>query len=204
MPALSKTRAAAKSILCQNKLRQWGLALYFYMDENDGSIPRRGQGVQPINRIERPEDWFNCLPPYIGEKPYKELADSGRLPQTGDKSIFVCPNAYSDSMPYFFPYAMNMYLSPWIRPDVHRLSEIPCPEHLVFMADSPGPYSSTVPSKKDYSVAARHEDNANLVFLDGHIGKYSGKYLGCGSGDTGHKDVQWQTGSLGINQNPVE
>ncbi|MBN1972911.1 MAG: prepilin-type N-terminal cleavage/methylation domain-containing protein [Sedimentisphaerales bacterium] len=204
MPALVRTRAASKSVMCKNKLRQWGLALYFYMDEHDGSIPRRGQGVQPISMIERPEDWFNCLSPYIGEKPYKELAASGCQPQPGDKSIFVCPSASSDSKLYFFPYAMNMYLSPWIRPENHKLSEIPCPEHLVFMADAPGPYSSTVPSKKEYSVAARHEDRANLVFLDGHIGNYSGEYLGCGAGDTGHRDVQWQTGSTGVNQSLVE
>ena len=204
MPVLIRARAAANTVSCQNKLRQWGLALYFYMDEHDGSIPRRGQGVQPTNKIERPEDWFNCLPRYVGEKPYKELAVSGYQPQTGDKSIFICPSASCGSKPYFFPYAMNMYLSPWIRPEAHRLNEIPCPERLVFMADAPGPYSSTVPSKKDYSVVARHKSNANLAFLDGHISKFSGEYLGCGAGDPGHRDVQWQTHSIGINQTPVE
>jgi len=204
LPVLARTRAAAKSALCQNKLRQWGIALQCYMDEHDGSIPRRGQGIQPTYKIERPEDWFNCLAPCAGEKPYKELVAEGRRPQPGDDSIFVCPRALRDAEPYFFSYAMNMYLSPWIRPEVHRLSEILHPERLVFMADAPGPYSSTVPSKQDYSVLARHEGKANLVFLDGRVGSYSGEYLGCGVGDPEHEDVQWQTGSSGVNQIPVE
>jgi prepilin-type N-terminal cleavage/methylation domain-containing protein/prepilin-type processing-associated H-X9-DG protein len=204
LPVLARTRAAAKSVRCKNSLRQWGIALHCYMDEYDGSIPRRGQGIQPTHQIERPEDWFNCLAPYAGEKPYKELIAAGCRPRPGDDSIFVCPKALYDTKPYFFSYAMNMYLSPWIRPEAHRLSEIPQPERLVFMADAPGPYSSTVPSKEDYSVVARHEGKANLVFLDGHIGSYSGEYLGCGVGDPGHEDVQWQTGSAGVNQLPVE
>jgi len=204
LPALVRTRALAKSVLCKNNLRQWGMALHCYMEEHNGSIPRRGQGIQPTHKIERPEDWFNCLAPYAGQKPYKELVAAGRQPRPGDDSIFVCLRALRDAEPYFFSYAMNMYLSPWIRPEAHRVSEIPHPERLVFMADAPGPYSSTVPSKEDYSVVARHEGKANLVFLDGRVGSYSGEYLGCGVGDPGHEDVQWQTGSNGVNQPPVE
>jgi len=204
LPVLARSRAAAKSALCKNNLRQWGLSLHCYMNEYDGCIPRRGQGIQPTYQIDRAEDWFNCLAPYAGEKPYKELVAAGCRPRPGDDSIFVCPEALRDTQPYFFSYAMNMYLSPWIRPEVHKLSEIPHPERLVFMADAPGPYSSTVPSKEDYSVVARHESKANLVFLDGHVGSYSGEYLGCGVCDPEHEDVQWQTGSNGVNQPPVE
>ena len=204
IPALVRSRIAAKTVLCQSNLRQWGLALNFYIDEFDGSIPRRGQGIQPIHKIDRTEDWFNCLPHYVGEKTYQELVSSDSQPEPGDKSIFVCPSAKDDSEPYFFSYAMNMYLSPWVRPQAHNLVEIPCPANLVFMADAPGPYSSTVPSKKEYSVVARHGNKANLVFIDGHISNYSGEYLGCGTGDPEHRDVRWKTDSTGINQSTVE
>lgn len=204
LSALAKARAVAKSVICKSNLRQWGIALNCYMDENDGCIPRRGQGIQPTYRIDRAADWFNCLAPHVGERPYKELVAAGRRPRRGDSSIFVCPGVHYDTKPYFFSYAMNMYLSPWIRPEPHRLSEILQPERLVFMADAPGPYSSTVPSKKAYSVVARHDGKANLVFLDGRVESRSGEYLGCGVGDPGHKDVQWQTKSSGVNQPPVE
>ncbi len=204
LPVLARTRAAAKSALCKSNLWQWGIALHCYMSEHDGCIPRRGQGIQPTHKIERAEDWFNCLAPYVGEKPYKELVAAGCRPRPGDDSMFVCPDTNRDTKPYFFSYAMNMYLSPWIRTEPHRLSEIPQPQRLVFMADAPGPYSSTVPSKEAYSVVARHAGKANLLFLDGRVESYSGEYLGCGVGDPGHEDVQWQTGSNGVNQPPVE
>jgi prepilin-type processing-associated H-X9-DG protein len=72
------------------------------------------------------------------------------------------------------------------------------------MADSPGPYSATVPSSNDYDVAARHEGKANILFLDSHVSSYSGEYLGCGVGDPHHRDVRWETESGGINQAPIE
>lgn len=204
LPVFARVRGAAKSAVCKSNLRQWGEALHCYTADNEGYIPRRGQGIRPTYRIDREEDWFNCLSPYVGEKPYKELVAAGCRPRPGNVSIFVCPEAHYDTKPYFFSYAMNMYLSPWIRPEPHRLSEIPQPERLVFMADAPGSYSSTVPSRKAYSVVARHNGKANLVFLDGDIESRSGAYLGCGVGDPGHEDVRWLTGTKGVNQGPVE
>ena len=46
-----------------SNLRQWGAALGTYVGEHDGEVPRRGQGVQPVTQLDRPEDWFNALPP---------------------------------------------------------------------------------------------------------------------------------------------
>ena len=71
------------------------------------------------------------------------------------------------------------------------------------MADAPGSYSSTVPSSQGYSVIARHSGQANLVFLDAHVASYDGTYIGCGVGDPCLGDVNWQTGTGGVNQAPV-
>lgn len=204
LPVLTRARGAATSATCKSNLHQWAIALYCYILEGDGHIPRRGQGIRPTYRIERAEDWFNCLPRCVGEKSYRELVEAGRRPRPGDNSIFVCLQARHDTKPYFFSYAMNMYLSPWIRPEPHRLSEIGQPACLVFMADAPGAYSSTVPSRNAYSAAPRHDGQVNLLFLDGHVADYSGQYLGCGVGDPGNEDVKWQTGTNGVNQSPIE
>ena len=98
---------------------------------------------------------------------------------------------------------MNMYLSPWIRPDQHRLLEIPKPEQLVFMADAPGQYASTVPSQLGYSVLARHARRANVVFVDGRVESFTAEYLGCGVGEPTRPDIRWQTLTAGLNQMPV-
>ena len=202
--SLGQARARGRSANCANNLRQWGIVLQLYMCDHNDFIPRRGQGVQPLALINRPEDWFNCLPPYFGSPSFSNLVAAGNAPRAGNtSSMFIDPAAQNPGGTYFLPYAMNIYLSPWIRPLPHKLSEIPRPEQLAFMADAPGQYSSTVPSVLGYTVNARHNGRANVVFVDGHVQSFAGDYLGCGTGAIEHDDIRWQTQSDGINQAPV-
>ncbi len=202
--ALGQARARGQSARCASNLRQWGLALQLYMGDYDECIPRRGQGVMPLALINRPEDWFNCLPRYFGSQSYSNLVVQGTPPQAGDiSSIFIDPSAKNPGGTYFLPYSMNMYLSPWIRPEQHRLPEIPKPEQLAFMADASGKYSSTVPSQLGYTVLARHAGRANVVFVDGRVDSFSGEYLGGGVGEPTRPDIRWQTLTAGINQATV-
>ena len=203
LPSLARAQEKARATQCLNNLRQWGLALSIYANENDDCIPRRGQGVQPLSIVDRAEDWFNALPPVVQLPGYHNLVSEGRLPEPGQKTIFVCPSARRTRHTNFLSYAMNIYLSPTIRPQPHRMREITEPLTLSFLADGPGDYSSTAPSSKPYSVQARHARRANLAFLDGHVQAFSGGYLGCGVGDPQRPDVRWQTGTSGANQAPV-
>jgi prepilin-type processing-associated H-X9-DG protein/prepilin-type N-terminal cleavage/methylation domain-containing protein len=201
LSALGQARARGQSARCASNLRQWGLALQFYMGDYDEYIPRRGQGIQPLALINRPEDWVNCLPRYFNSPSFSNLVAQGKQPRAGDTStILIDPVAKDPGGTYFLSYAMNMYLSPWIRPQQHRLSEIPNPPQLAFMADAPGQYSSIVPSVLGYSVNARHAGQANVVFVDGHVQSFSAEYLGCGTGAIEHPDIRWQTLTAGINQ----
>jgi prepilin-type N-terminal cleavage/methylation domain-containing protein/prepilin-type processing-associated H-X9-DG protein len=203
LPGLARAKTKAKGTQCQSNLRQWTITLAIYEQEYDDCIPRRGQGVQPLFIIDRAEDWFNALPPLVSLPTYHSLVTEGRIPEPGDRSIFACPSARRTTYTNFLSYAMNIYLSPTIRPTPHRLGEITDPSTLTFMADGPCDYSSTAPSSKAYSVQARHAEQANLAFLDGHVQSFSGSYLGCGTGDPLRADVRWQTGTAGLNQAPV-
>jgi prepilin-type N-terminal cleavage/methylation domain-containing protein/prepilin-type processing-associated H-X9-DG protein len=203
LPGLARAKEKARGTQCLSNLRQWNVALSIYMHENEDSIPRRGQGVQPLFTIDRAADWFNALPPLIDLPGYQALATNFAIPQATDRTIFVCPNAKPAGAAHFLSYAMNIYVSPWIRPSPHRLGEIPRPDAVAFLADGPGGYSSTAPSVLPYSVQARHGDRANVAFLDGHALTFAGAYLGCGIGDAQRPDVQWQTGTSGVNQAPV-
>jgi prepilin-type N-terminal cleavage/methylation domain-containing protein/prepilin-type processing-associated H-X9-DG protein len=204
LPVLGLVRRQARALKCSHHLGQFGHALSLYLDDYRGWLPRRGQGVQPLFRIDRPSDWFNALPPYLDTLSYCDLVAAGQEPKEGDNVVTVCPEALDPGGTYFLSYGMNMYLSPWIRPDPHYVDELTKPSLLVFLADAPGPYSSTVPSKNGYTVLARHRGKANLVFLDGHVVAYEGRYLGCGVGDPRRPDVRWLTETSGINQTPVE
>jgi prepilin-type N-terminal cleavage/methylation domain-containing protein/prepilin-type processing-associated H-X9-DG protein len=203
LPGLARVKGKARAIQCLSNLRQWNIALAIYLHENEDCIPRRGQGVQPLFIVDRPEDWFNALPTAVALPSYLSLATTSAIPQPNERTIFVCPNAKPTGSAHFLSYAMNIYVSPWIRPMPHRLGEIPRPDAVAFLADGPGGYSSTAPSVMAYSVQARHDQRANITFLDGHVQSFTSSYLGCGVGDPQRSDVQWQTGSSGANQAPV-
>jgi type II secretory pathway pseudopilin PulG len=203
LPALHRANQKAREARCANNLRQWALALSMYLHENNDFIPRRGQGVQPLHDLDRPEDWFNALPPMLGLKGYGAMVSSSEVPKPGENSVFVCPEARPTTNQYFLSYGMNFYLSPTLRPAPHQLSEIPDPGSLAFMADGGCAYSATVPSSQPYSVQARHGHVASVSFLDGRVQGYTAEFLGCGKGAIEHSEVRWQTRSDGINHIPI-
>jgi len=79
MPALARVRRQAKSLGCQAKLRQWGLAIKCYTDENDGKFWQSINLVQrdPTAAAPEPEAamWWNVLGPYYA----------------GNRKMLLCP-----------------------------------------------------------------------------------------------------------------
>lgn len=190
---VTKLRNQAESA---SRLRQWGTALGSYVSDNNGDLPRRGQGVQPVTVLDRPEDWFNALPPYLGQPGYGEVARSGNRPGESDRSIFVRPGAKGTEQTVFLSYGMNMNLSPWNLPRPTKLAEIERPSCTVFLAESPGTYASTYPSTKPFGCVAPHGGKGNILFLDGHVAAFDADYLGVGKGDPERDDVRWLTGTV--------
>ena len=181
-----------------SNLRQWGFAVLMYANENQGYLPRRGQGVQPTNQIARPADWFNALPPVLRMPSYLDLASAGRIPRPdGPASIWLCPEARNMGGSNYWSYGMNMGLSVWEananngNPD--KITRVGEPAAMVFMADAPGNYCSVFPSKfpDGYNPVARHNGSVNICFLDAHVAAVPGSYVGCGSGLIEHDDVRW-------------
>ena len=195
LATLFSSREKARSIQCVANLKQWGVALRLYADENDDYLPRRGQGVQPLALITRSDDWFNALPPYLGLAPFQELFVNQRAPEPRSQSVFVCATAEKTRGQYFLSYGMNMNLSPWNLPRATRFSQVTRPDDVVALADAPGAYASTYPSARAYGAVARHERRINLLFLAGQVESRAGSYVGCGVGDPGRTDVRWLTGT---------
>ena len=200
LPALAKAEEKSRTAQCTGNLRQWGFAFRMYADDNDDFLPRRGQGVQVLFQIDRPADWFNALPPYFGIPPFQQLVVNSNKPAAHGQSVFICPTAKDSGGTYFLPYAMNMNLSPWNLPVATRFSEVVQPSCVVAMGDAPGPYASTFPSTRAYSVVARHSSRVNLLFLAGQVQSFAGSYVGCGVGDPQRDDVRWLTGTASDTQ----
>ena len=70
LPALSSARRSVGGITCESNFRQWAMATQMYANENNGFLPRRGQGVGATYQVTRPTDWFNALPPLMKMKEY--------------------------------------------------------------------------------------------------------------------------------------
>jgi type II secretory pathway pseudopilin PulG len=198
LPGLNGARNKARSIQCLSNLRQWGLAYRQYADDNHDFLPRRGQGVKPLDQIDRPEDWFNALPPYLSLPPYRQLFTNHQRLMAGSHSPFVCPVATDPGSNHFLPYAMNMNLCPWGNSgasEATKFADVVRAAQVVALADAPGPYSATYPSANAYNPFPRHDHRLNLLFLTGHVQSFAGEYVGCGVGDPGRDDVRWLTGN---------
>jgi prepilin-type N-terminal cleavage/methylation domain-containing protein len=195
LPTLASAKNKARQAECIGNLRQWGLAFRLYADDNGDFLPRRGQGVQTLTRIDRPEDWFNSLPFYFGLKTFQTMVSNNVSPEAHTKSLFICPAAENPGGTYFLPYGMNMNLCPWNLTLQTKFAEVVQPDAVVAMTDTLGPYASTYPSALPYSPTARHGSKVNVLFLAGQVQSYAGSYVGCGVGDPNRSDIRWLTGT---------
>jgi prepilin-type N-terminal cleavage/methylation domain-containing protein len=83
LPVLAKAKDKAKQVACASNMRQWGVALRMYVDDNNDGIPHDGMpmsaangGTPPFDHTSysagdsmQPNAWFNLLPPYVAEQP---------------------------------------------------------------------------------------------------------------------------------------
>lgn len=92
-PALGRAKEKPRATACLSNLRQWGLAYRMYADDNEGFLPRRGQGVQVLDRIDRPDDWFNALPVYFALPTFQQMVTNNARPAAHSPSVFICPTA---------------------------------------------------------------------------------------------------------------
>jgi prepilin-type N-terminal cleavage/methylation domain-containing protein len=198
LPSLSRAKDSARSAQCVTNLRQWGLAYRQYSDDNHDYLPRRGQGVKPLDQIDRADDWFNALPPYLKSPTYQELFTNGQRLVAGAHSVFICPAATDPGAIHFLPYGMNMNLCPWGNSgltDPAKFSEVIAPVYVVTLTDAPGPYSAVYPSNNPYTPVPRHNSRLNILFLTGNVKSFEGAYVGCSVGEPHRDDVRWLTGT---------
>ena len=199
LPAVIGARRAANQAACASNLRQWAVALNLYADQNQNWLPRRGQGKMPTQTISWYDDWFNELPAVLGQPSYQTLVTGGQMPMPGSQSLWICPELTGTSNAFgnLFGYAMNMALSVrnTVQPD--RITRVGSGSTMVFLADGPAGYCSTLPyvstaaAPAPFNPVARHKGRVNLAFLDGHVAAFDSAYVGINVGDPKHDDVRW-------------
>jgi len=193
LPALSKAKAKAKQAYCYNNLKQMGLAMFMYADENNGRVPR---GNEPF--------WWQVFIPYLG-------GTKASRDEYGRVKVYTCPsypnkrqvmcyvvNAWTFSSPrdttgteivglqnvsrfqrpsatiYFTDNESASWRPVFTSTNIigsDSLNDVWSPTHLPY--GSSGKTLST-----DRRVAAqRHGEGANLLFFDGHAGWQNGRRM---------------------------
>lgn len=132
LPALARAREKANRIGCTSNVRQWGLALTMYLDDNRQIFPlakiANGTLGAPSGYNEDAPHWsdlaalhaagqgdsvwYNALPSYVGGKPLWQYASDPSGFVNG-RTIFTCPTAAASPAEFnlldriIFNYGMN-------------------------------------------------------------------------------------------------
>lgn len=172
LPVLGQAKRKTMSLSCANKVRQWGLALKMYADDQKGTFPYEGTSRMPINAGLNLAAWYNVVPSYLSSPALTNLYAQQQWPIPGKGGIFMCPsptNINLSVMPTvnkpFFAYGMNGRLISSRRVSVNQDDIMRPGQTILFTDNSEG----REPSVTGQNFLARHDLKANVVFADGHI-----------------------------------
>jgi prepilin-type N-terminal cleavage/methylation domain-containing protein/prepilin-type processing-associated H-X9-DG protein len=209
LPALVRSKAAARRIVCINKQKQWALTLRMYADANENQIPRESylnNGTvrntwSQVRNAGAFDVWYNALPREIGGgvRQAADYAPPSLKPDFYDKSIlFHCPEAKFPKNPelqstVYFSLAMNsrLILDGYTTINFDTICR---PSDTVVFLDNllpderilPGQLASDPdlgqPSAYASRFSARHSRGGVLAFTDGHVQWFPGNEVVDGNG----------------------
>ena len=162
LPALKNTREKARQIQCLNNMRQVGLAMYMYAQDNN--------------------DWIPDYIGYYGDSGFVIIGQNQRLYTGGyikDTSIFRCPTyrGWKDSPnDYWYQYVGCGWNYQLAVPGFYQLSQVKNPSSLVWRTDS-GSFDGMANGEMDIGmvvdayngISTRHNGGSNLLFHDNHV-----------------------------------
>jgi prepilin-type N-terminal cleavage/methylation domain-containing protein len=189
LPALGRSKNSARRIKCVSNLRQLGLAVHLYWDDNGGRCFRYGGQAADGGQLY----WFGWIGPGAEGLRTFEAAQGALYPYLRGRGVELCP-----SFNYFLPqvklkasgatygYGYNLSLSAPLREAPVSLSRIRQPSGTALLADAAqvntwqAPASPGNPMLEEwYYVDAsttqpnghfRHARKAGVVSCDGHVG----------------------------------
>ncbi len=173
LPALNKAREAANSVACMSNLKQIGLAVTMYENDNHYWLP-------PCLRYTANEEWYIYLDPYL---------PNGMTTQNAH-GVYRCPSQDFPINPTWLSYGMNEYIGGMVRSDyspaiviwdpyiynMHKLTRFIHPSDTVLVTDlKHGPSTNNYPGAlfffDDVAVDMdfRHNNGINVLWVDGHV-----------------------------------
>lgn len=170
LPALSRAKEAGRSAACKSKLRQIGIGLQLYVDEEEGFPTDNSNADIPAGW------WENLLLPYIGGYSNVYSCPSlGRIPATVFQNIhhplrnlsygYNMPGAAIGGVSFGLIEFSNIPVAP---------SAVVAPSEMLAIADyvpiaaEDGDIANNAYEADDL-IGDRHTRGANGLFCDGHV-----------------------------------
>lgn len=182
LPALSKARQSAQRTTCLNNIRQLGMLIDSYAENNNEALPAA------LNQVAG-KHWYHYLLPYLGNNITQIYVSSGgikKIPSPHPTTLFRCPSGpllyagYADfgvnSDIFYGVNASGVYTTAATGFEVltYRSKIRHYPAKTLYLADRKDGYtgidsmSRTKPSYAYVSVDFRHSGGSNVLFADGH------------------------------------
>ena len=89
LPALAKAREKARTISCASNLKQVGLAINMYMDDNQGNIPQVESALMGSGFAASRVTWRQHMVTYIGDSKIMRCASDDRTTSFDSGNIIM-------------------------------------------------------------------------------------------------------------------
>ena len=172
LPALNKAREKAKAISCTSNLKNVGLAVIGYTDDNDDYLPvlsTSGDFTEYTGT-----DWVNQIVEYVGGKKYNQ--------EYWHRGVISCPAKpeavlYNNSK-WYGGFGWNLYAGSNVthsNPNraIRKLNYFKKPSLMVAAGDTA---DQELTNKRLYYIDAyyrvysiRHNGSGNYLWMDGHV-----------------------------------
>lgn len=186
-PVFAKAREKARQTACLSNMKQIGLGMMMYMDDNDGVYPPH-LSQNPVGAAYKWNTWPGICYAYIKNLDIFQCPDKSpaipKLTSLTDGS----QNAYYDGI-YHVTYGMNYWLDTWYYPDATEAT-IEIPSQTVWFAETStntatqgyalaftGFYEYNYPTSAAYGadvpnayarLSNHHNGGLNITWADGH------------------------------------
>ncbi|MCC7518275.1 MAG: type II secretion system protein [Verrucomicrobiae bacterium] len=174
-PALSRARESARSMGCMSNLRQWGLAILLYCQDNDGLFPLHNYPALNSN-------WNQKVDRYIGLD-YSKIYQN---PEAYRSTIYFCPSQkplLSDPNEARLHYSVNIDLD--YDNNGHafvNVADLAYPAEYCLASDSRASfviYRSHQYKLWDWNhMTERHGGHPNFLYGDQHVASFKKELYG--------------------------
>jgi prepilin-type N-terminal cleavage/methylation domain-containing protein/prepilin-type processing-associated H-X9-DG protein len=103
LPALNRARESAKAVVCASNLKQLGIALAMYVNDNNQYTPRFMYDPESVAGVTTPEpgfkrwEWFHAIMRYVAAQQrdftYGVATGNSGLQEEQKQSVYFCPSA---------------------------------------------------------------------------------------------------------------